>query len=179
MADTERTKADLLALYADNTSGDISPQDLRDLVETMDRPVGFMVVSTPATTTIGVAGTYYLAAGTTTLYVSRDFTMPQNNRLTYTGTPKILALVALSLTLSVSGTGNKTLAITLYKGGGEVSAKYRCRSTLTGATCRSYTIMALVSMTTNDYLEIWITNETDTIRPQMELAQMVVLGLFQ
>jgi len=32
MADTIRTKSSLLALLADNTTGDISPQDLRDIV---------------------------------------------------------------------------------------------------------------------------------------------------
>jgi len=35
MADTQRTLAALLALLADNTSGDISPQDLRDAVVTV------------------------------------------------------------------------------------------------------------------------------------------------
>ena len=32
MADTRRTKAEILALFADNASGDITPQDLRDAV---------------------------------------------------------------------------------------------------------------------------------------------------
>lgn len=32
MADTQRTQAAILALFANNTSGDISPQDLRDFV---------------------------------------------------------------------------------------------------------------------------------------------------
>jgi hypothetical protein len=35
MADTRRTKAEILALFADNTSGNISPQDLRDFVVTV------------------------------------------------------------------------------------------------------------------------------------------------
>jgi len=39
MADTERTRSSILSLFADNTSGDISPQDLRDFVVTMMRPI--------------------------------------------------------------------------------------------------------------------------------------------
>lgn len=35
MSDTARTEAALLALYADNSTGDISAQDLRDLVATV------------------------------------------------------------------------------------------------------------------------------------------------
>lgn len=39
MVDTARTKAALQTLLADNTSGDISPQDLRDLMESISAPV--------------------------------------------------------------------------------------------------------------------------------------------
>lgn len=35
MADTQRTKAQILALFADNVTGQISPQDLRDYVVTI------------------------------------------------------------------------------------------------------------------------------------------------
>lgn len=39
MVDTPRTLAEVKALLADNTTGDISPQDLRDLVESIADPV--------------------------------------------------------------------------------------------------------------------------------------------
>ena len=38
MADTQRTRAALLALFADNVTGQISPQDLRDLQVTVMQP---------------------------------------------------------------------------------------------------------------------------------------------
>jgi len=38
MADTQRTRAALLALFADNVTGQISPQDLRDLQVTVMEP---------------------------------------------------------------------------------------------------------------------------------------------
>jgi hypothetical protein len=38
MADTQRTRAAILALFADNETGQISPQDLRDFVVTLMNP---------------------------------------------------------------------------------------------------------------------------------------------
>jgi hypothetical protein len=39
MTDTARTVAQIKALFADNTTGEISPQDMRDFVESIMRPV--------------------------------------------------------------------------------------------------------------------------------------------
>ena len=45
MVDTVRTKAALQALFADNSSGDISPQDLRDFLVTTYADGGINVVA--------------------------------------------------------------------------------------------------------------------------------------
>lgn len=50
MTDTARTVAELKALFASNSAGDIDAQDLRDLVESLANPVaggGFGAVSVP------------------------------------------------------------------------------------------------------------------------------------
>ncbi len=57
--DTERSRADILALFADNTSGDISPQDLRD----------FAVSVMPAVTVIDT-NQYDLVDGDCILHVT-------------------------------------------------------------------------------------------------------------
>lgn len=59
MVDIVRTIPELLALFADNTSGDISPQDLRDAVVTFDARVPVIGLSHNLQT--GAAGTYYYA----------------------------------------------------------------------------------------------------------------------
>ncbi len=56
MADIFRTKAELLTLFADNTSGDISEQDLRDFVMSALGGLGSIVV-TGGTTTQTVSAT--------------------------------------------------------------------------------------------------------------------------
>ena len=59
MADTIRTIPELLALFADNSSGNISPQDLRDAIVSFDARVP--VVSVSHSMQSGAAGTYYVA----------------------------------------------------------------------------------------------------------------------
>ena len=58
MADTARTTADLLGLLADNTTGDISPQDLRDvIVSQMDHGAIFLSLAAAPVTLSGVGTT--------------------------------------------------------------------------------------------------------------------------
>jgi len=68
MADSIRTKSEILALFPDNISGAISPQDLRDfVVSTMAVEDGvYAYLSTPAETTCTLADTYYFIEGTFT-----------------------------------------------------------------------------------------------------------------
>lgn len=66
MTDTPRTHAEIQALFANNTSGQISPQDLRDFVESVANPVsggGFEavqhIVEMPPTRMDGTANDIY------------------------------------------------------------------------------------------------------------------------
>lgn len=61
MPDTERNLTALLALYADNTTGDISPQDLRDgIVSILGGYGGLKITSAQAMS--GTIGTGYIVA---------------------------------------------------------------------------------------------------------------------
>jgi len=59
MVDTVRTIAEILALYADNTSGDISPQDARDMIVSLEA-LSPTVAIHPSVSS-GSAGDYYAA----------------------------------------------------------------------------------------------------------------------
>lgn len=65
MADTQRTRAQLLALMADNLSGQISPQDFRDFMVT--------VMETPEFTYAGDFFNEPIAGGNTTDKTTRGF----------------------------------------------------------------------------------------------------------
>ena len=108
MADTARTKTALAALFADNSTGNISPQDLRDFLETMHPAFASMYVSAAAETTISDAN-WTKAAGTTTDVSLHRFdgktALSVDNRLKYTGSPDIHihGVVSFSSTIA-SGT---------------------------------------------------------------------------
>jgi hypothetical protein len=57
MADTQKTLAALITLFADNTSGDISPQDLRDFLVSVFGGYGSIYVNGGSTAQTGISGT--------------------------------------------------------------------------------------------------------------------------
>ena len=60
MVDTVRTIAQILALYADNTSGDISPQDARDMIVTLESLAPFLSLSSSITVQGVGSGDFFL-----------------------------------------------------------------------------------------------------------------------
>ena len=83
MADTSRSLSDILTLMADNTTGAISAQDLRDLIVSLSPAFGGLYISSSAETSIATIDTWTLAAGTSTETSSSSaFTVSAANRLT-------------------------------------------------------------------------------------------------
>jgi hypothetical protein len=182
MVDTVRSKSALATLFADNTSGSISPQDLRDFLETMHKSYGGLYISASAATTPGGTATPLKALGTTTATNLRNFTMPANNRLMYTGTPSIHTHGVISFTSSTAS-ANKTLSYYVYHyddsaGSGAVIAhsqmKRRHSNTDVGTGALHFDVM----LDTNDYIELWVANDTDTTNFTIDHAYMFILGMF-
>jgi len=85
-----------------------------------------MYVSTPAETTIGVAGTFVKVAGTTTeITTSADFTAVGNNRFLYTGTEK--RRFKVDVVCSVTSIGNNQT----------VRARFAINDTTVAAVCQN------------------------------------------
>jgi len=163
MADTQQTIAALKTLLADNTSQDIGAGDVRDIVETLKAGYGQMFMSATSPTAIGVAGTFYKAAGTTTLTTdpaASDWSMPANNRLQYGGTATRLAVVSCSFSMqSVGATVDLTWRIA--KGGVTIADTEITRRVSNAAQNGAASVNALVEVSNGDYLELWVTNETN------------------
>jgi hypothetical protein len=119
---TRRTKTELDALYADNTSGDISALDLRDLVETLKQPWGERNFGSNAgLETVLVANGYLEATFPTTTINASSHSVgaaitgtDTDNGLRYTGTPTILAHVFCQFQFSTEN-DNLDVSIALYK----------------------------------------------------------------
>ena len=176
MVDTARTKTALAAILADNTAGEISPQDVRDFLETMHPSFGSLHFSTAAETSIATQSVYVKAAGTTTSVNLHRVTMPADNRLTYTGTPTIHAHIACSLSMTAAG-NNKLIGLGIAKNGTVLTHSIVQRQVGTGADVGSTALHADVSLATNDYLELWVSNETDTVNLTIELGYLFFLAM--
>lgn len=178
MPDTERTQAQIIALLPDNTNGEISPQDLRDFVVSAAPPHGSFSRLVAAATTIGTAGVYVKAAGTTSVGPNmKDFTMPVDGRLTYIGAPDRHFHVVVSASFTVAN-NNKVIGLKVAKNGTPLDPSIQRRKVATGADIGSTAVHADVILSTNDYLELYVTNETDTVSPTIDELYFFVMGMF-
>lgn len=184
MADSQRSSDEFLnvatGLYKDNTSGDISPQDLRDLVESMRMSCGSIYVTTPAATTINTAGVYEKAAGTTAQNPDAGilrFDTPVSNRLRYTGGPNIHAAVRAAVTMTAASS-NVEVGLAIAKNGTVLTPSIIERKIGTGSDKGAVAVQADVDMSTNDYLELYVTNLDGTGSVTINLANLFALGHF-
>jgi hypothetical protein len=184
MADTVRAIATLLAShFQDGQSAGISAQDMRDLIVSLQPSFGGLYFSTPAATTIGGAGTYVKAAGTTTLgTVSADVgNGSTSNRLVYTGVaPRHFLVTASATVVPASGT-NQALGLQIYRydasgAAGAVVAASKVNGFDAATNGTAIATAANVTLDTNDYLELWVTNETAAVNVTVSLGTMVMFG---
>lgn len=111
------------------------------------------------------------AAPTTTLdAASIEFDSPAAARLRYTGTATRLFVVTYSL--SLLGTASAQYVVTLSKNGSYIPVSRTLVSY--GATPNTTSVSAtvLVSLSTNDFLEIFIGNTTDTNDPTVKTLSL-------
>lgn len=180
MADTKRTSTDLITnLFQDGqAAGSITPGDLRDFIVSVQPPFGHAYISASAATTISVAGTYYKAAGTTTLSATVEEVSDGsvNNRLVYTGTPDrhfhIVATVSMT-----AASNNQIIGLKLAKNGTVLDESVTRRAVSTGADVGSTAIHADAMMSTNDYIELFVTNETSTASVTVTNMYLFMMGM--
>ena len=177
MVDTQRTKSALATLFADNSSGDISPQDLRDFLETMHLDYGVSYISSSAETTIATVDVFVKAAGTTTSIPTRNFTH-NTGRLTYNGTPTITAFAVCSFSMTAAS-NSKEIDFEIAQNGTVIANSLIRRKVGTGTDIGAASVQAFIpALATNDYIELWVANHTDNTNVTVELCHLMVVGLF-
>lgn len=166
MSDTPRSLAELLALAADNTSGNISAQDLRDCLVSLYPSRGALeMYGAPVTTTFTGTGAYKALATTTALDTSvctTCVTMPANGELRWTkATPQVL-LVNASLAVLPSA-NNKQYSFTFAKNGNPVDALHLTAlfGNLQGRPAGVF-LSGLVAIEANDIISVVVRADTDT-----------------
>lgn len=174
---TQRTITQVLALLADNTTADISPEDMRDLVETFRPRSAELYFSTPANTAVATVSTPLKVAGTTTLVTSPaavGFTMPENNRLTYGGTAKICACIQGHVSITATGNG-KVFNFYIAKNGTVLVQSQIRRKIGTGTDVGAMGFGAILEMVATDYIELWVENITDDTDVQAEVGSYEIM----
>ena len=123
---------------------------------------GGMYVSTAVETVISVQSTPTKALGTTTVSAYlEDFEMSANNRLTYLGrqTSHFHVAVALSMT---SAANIQVTSMTIGKNGTSLPETEIQRKIGTGTDVGAVAVVGLVELAKDDYLEMFVANETST-----------------
>jgi hypothetical protein len=122
------------------------------------RDRGSCYVSTPASTTLAAA-TAAKASGTTTAGTLGNFTMPADNRLTYTGTATRDFLVSASISAAKAAGTTSLVELHIAKNGTVVTgANVRLQVAATDEFQMS--LVWPVSLATNDYVEIFLKDDT-------------------
>lgn len=148
--------------------------------------IGSLYVTSTAATSPSDTTSYFKVAGTTTLNTTESVVvgldMPANNRLRYTGTPKIHAQITASLSITTAS-NNQVISFRVYKydasatsGATLVHSEIQSKTT-TGSDVEAVTLHADCLLETNDYIEIHVRNITSASDITVEKLNLVVQGL--
>lgn len=104
--------------------------------------------------------TYYKMQGVTTTTVLSGFTSSGvNNRLTYTGTQPILAQVTATIAMTATNS-NEVYGFRIAKNDSALTASAVDRKIGTSTDVGAVAIVSLITLATNDYVEVWSQNES-------------------
>ena len=179
MADTARTITDLLDnLFQDGqAASSITPNDLRDFIVSVQTSVGAFHLSTAIETSIITQGVAVKIAGSTLGFASNvDFTVT-DNRLTYDGTLTKTFLLEASMTFQAAS-NNQTLGLSFGVNG--IVNTTTIQQQRMGATADPFTISltAHLRLVKDDFLEIFVSNETSTGNVTANFMNVTVVSVF-
>ncbi len=112
-------------------------------------------------TTIATQGTAVKVAGTWAAQIESNFTGNTTGRLTYNGSSTEVVSASVSITFSHSGGGTDDLAVYIAKNGSVITASKLVRA-VTGAAKGNVGTFFNISMSAQDYLEVFVANDSDT-----------------
>tara|TARA_Y100000310_G_scaffold109018_1_gene107386 strand:+ start:1355 stop:2590 length:1236 start_codon:yes stop_codon:yes gene_type:complete len=142
-----------------------------------------MSMTTPAETTIVTVSTggptgdnYVKAAGTTTQGALSGSFDHSDNRLKYTGTRPSTFIVNVTTSTTSAG-ADKELGYKIAVNGTPNDESYSVRKQVVAADLGSGALQCLVSLTTNDYVELFVANETDDTNLTIEAMNFIIQSI--
>ncbi len=176
MADTQRSQSELQVLFADNESGAITPQALRDFLESCHPSHGALHFTDPGTpTTITQASTFVVAANTASLQLAHRYDQPASGRLRYTG--RVVAHTLVHFAGSVTGAASNQVVRIALAINGIIQVPSYVRTKLGSAgDDQAIATHLLVDLNPNDYLEVWLANDTGANNITVEHGYLAAMG---
>jgi hypothetical protein len=150
---TIKTHTELTALFADNTSGDISPQDLRDFLDSIMSVYGAIFVSAGVTGQVIASGvpeqlTEWThdgsANGVTPAFASDQITIDNDG------------VYAVNFAISFAGITNCVFQFTMYKNGSPMSPVLGAQRKTGNTDVGSCGFNCQVSLVDGDIISIWV-----------------------
>lgn len=164
MAETPKVLSALLAQLPDNTTGLISPEDIRDAVVSLFPSRGQIDLTASAATTFSGANVWTKLAGTTALdaTLGQDgFSMPGNNELKATKAVNQVLLCVANVEASCAS-NNKTFGMTFAKNGTPIGTFHVSQKMDTGGASYFFSFSALIPVVQDDIISVYARNESDT-----------------
>lgn len=155
---TQRTKAELDAFFVDNTLGLITPAMLRDFVESCTPGAAGLELEALVTDILAPL-TWTKAANLGTLHDASRFSRPVAGRLRYDGVAAVRGVITATLTFTCAA-DDQLLAFALAKNGAIDARTVQRVRILTGAHARAVSLQLLTPLAANDYLEVFVSNDT-------------------
>lgn len=169
-ATASASSAGLGQLWVENTSPNHLhfTDDAGNDYNLSDQFGGGFYVSTAAETSISTVNTPVKAAGTTTTTQLDNFdTNSLDNRLRYTGSITRSFQVVCSVSMTTAS-NNKVTAIYIAKNGSVETASEIQRLVGTGSDVGALATSTYLTLATNDYVELWVENQTDATNMTVE-----------
>jgi hypothetical protein len=168
---TIRTNAELQVLFADNITGDITPQDLRDFLDSIMGVYGGILLTDGATGQTLATDVPEVLTEWTSNGVSNGLTpgYVQNQIVIDTdGDYEVFFGV------SFDGTTGETFGFHLYKNGSPLSTTLGCHRKTSSADVGSCSFSGHVTLVDGDILTVWIESDaagTPVVREAQFLAK--------
>lgn len=136
---------------------------------------GELWLEATAATTVASAGEFNVVKGTTTAEASllSDFTHATPFRLTYTGSATKVFAVNVNYSITAGG-NNKLSSLRIAKNGTTIAKSEIDRFIGTGTDVGAGGLQTLVELTASSFIELYLTNKTDTVSLTVEKANMFI-----
>lgn len=158
-------QGDMAAL--DTISSNDAGWDFTDCNKIKDTdPHGLTYLSAPATTTIVAASTPVIVNGTFTEKEVQVYETNSNGRVTYKGRRDKFARIDITIALEPSSGTNKNIEVSIFKNGTKITETAVVR-VISAGSAGIVSIDWAETLQTNDFIEVAVANNTDTVNVQV------------